>query len=61
MEKRLQTNQETGKVSRDQKDKNGKFMKGKAGIRTQNEVTDDESDPEEDTFLGGNGDSEEED
>ena len=42
-------------------DKNGKFMKGKAGIRTQNEVTDDESDPEEDTFLGGNGDSEEED
>ena len=43
------------------KDRNGKSGKGKSGIRSQAEVTDDESDPEEDTFLGGKGDSEEED
>ena len=42
------------------KDKNGKYIKGKTAIRSHNEVTDDESEQEEDSFLAGKGDSEEE-
>ena len=45
---------------KNQKDKSGKFMKGRSALRTQNEVTDDESEHEEDSFLAGKGDSEEE-
>ena len=40
--------------------KNGKYIKGKTAIRSHNEVTDDESEQEEDSFLAGKGDSEEE-
>ena len=41
------------------KDKSGKIRKG-TGIRTQNEVTDDESEDENKSFLDEKGDSEEE-
>ena len=41
------------------KDKSGKIRKG-TDIRTQNEVTDDESEDEDKSFLAERGDSEEE-
>jgi len=44
-----------------QRDKNGKFSKGRSALRSQNEVTDeDDEDDEDDHFLGEKGDSEEE-